>query len=104
MYEALRQFGVKDPSHNDIVLTIESFIIMLRHDTSVENDATSVEFFKLHLTVYPLAFRQMFTAITSELTSRTDLIELEEHLRKRLHIDSYSQTNDSMISNAFKYH
>ena len=102
--EALRKFGVKDPSHSDVVLTVESFITMLRHATSVENDAVRVEYFKLHFTVYPIAFRQMFTAITSELTSRTDLVEFEKHLRKKLHIDSYSQTNDSMISNAFRYH
>ena len=77
---------------------------MLRHATSVEDDAARVDYFKLHLTVYPVAFRQMFMAITSELTSCSDLFQITDHLRKKLHIDSYSQTNDSAISNAFKYH
>ena len=51
-----------------------------------------------------VAFRQMFKAITSELTSCSDLVLNTDHLRKKLHTDSYSQTNDSAISNAFKYH
>ena len=78
--DTLKKFGVTEPSDDNVTLTAGNF------------------------TVYRPAFRQMYNAVTTDLTLYSDLILGANYRRGRVPVDGYDQTNDSMYSNTFLYH
>ena len=101
--DTLKKFGVTEPSDDNVILTIGNFATMLKHETDAQDEVDRIQYFHLHLTVYPPTFRQMYNAVTTDLKLYSDLILGANDRRGLVPVDGYDQTNDSMYSNTFLY-